>query len=195
MTAPANPPHSAPKPLESLPDARMTHSAVIERLFQEHNESLLRFLAARLGSRQEAHEIAQEAYVRLLKLDTPGAVSYFRAFLFKTAANLAVDRVRSRSYRERTAPLEFFERLSANVSPERELSGIQEVQLMHRLVAELPPKCQYAFIMNRLQGVEVNALAKDMGITATMVRRYISRALIHVRLGLDAATGETHETG
>ena len=73
----------------------MTHAGLIERLFQEHNESLLRFLAARLGSRHEAREVAQEAYVRLLKLDTPGAIGYFRAFLFKTAANLAVDRVRS----------------------------------------------------------------------------------------------------
>jgi RNA polymerase sigma factor (sigma-70 family) len=167
-----------------------THSALIERLFHEHNDALVRFLAARLGSRHEAREVAQEAYVRLLKLDTPGAVSYFRAFLFKTAENLAVDRVRARAYRERAAPLAFFDQFATGETPERELSGIQEVQLMHRLLAELPPKCQYAFVMSRLQGVDVNVIARDMGITPTMVRRYISRALVHCRQGLDAATGE-----
>jgi RNA polymerase sigma factor (sigma-70 family) len=194
MTTSPKPPGPLGESLES-PAESTSHASLIERLFQDHNESLLRFLAARLGSRHEAREIAQEAYVRLLKLDTPGAISYFRAFLFKTAANLAVDRVRSRSYRERTAPLEFFERFAASETPEREVSGREEVQLMHRLLAELPPKCQYAFVMNRLQGMDVDVIAKNMQITATMVRRYISRALVHCRLGLDAATGERHDAG
>src|ERR1044072_9185346 len=74
----------------------------ITRLFSEHNESLVRFLSVRLHSVQEAKEVAQEAYVRLLSLDDSGAVSFLRAFLFKTAANLAVDRLRSRN-RQRQA--------------------------------------------------------------------------------------------
>src|SRR5262245_23495507 len=72
----------------------------IERLFREHNDALLRFVAAKLGSKQEAREIAQEAYVRLLCLDHREAVSYLRAFLFKTAANLAMDRLRQRARRD-----------------------------------------------------------------------------------------------
>lgn len=71
----------------------------IERLFREHNEALLRFIAAKLGSEQEAREVAQEAYVRLLSLHKPEAVSYLRAFLYKTAANLAFDRLRQRARR------------------------------------------------------------------------------------------------
>ena len=78
------------------------HAQRISRLFSEHNESLVRFLATRLHSVQEAKEVAQEAYVRLLSLDDSGAVSFLRAFLFKTAANLAVDRIRSRN-RQRQA--------------------------------------------------------------------------------------------
>src|SRR5688572_7147431 len=126
MPSSHKPPEANHESLESLPSDRAAHAAHIERLFQEHNDSLLRFLAVRLGSRHEAREIAQEAYVRLLKLDTPDAVGYFKAFLFKTAANLAIDRVRSRSYRERTAPLEFFDRLAAHETPERAVSGVQE---------------------------------------------------------------------
>jgi RNA polymerase sigma factor (sigma-70 family) len=182
---PQNPPTGAAAP--------EPHNRLIERLFQEHNESLLRFLAARLGSRQEAREIAQEAYVRLLKLDAPGAVSYVRAFLFKTASNLAVDRLRTRAYRERPAPFEFFKRLPTEATPERDVGGAQEMQMLQRLLSELSPKCQYAFVMNRLQGVDVATLSRDMGMTPQMVRRYITRALVHCRQGLDAATGESHE--
>jgi DNA-directed RNA polymerase specialized sigma24 family protein len=71
----------------------------VERLFREHNTSLLRFIAARIGSTQEAREIAQESYVQLLRLNGPEAVSYLRAFLFRTAANLVTDRLRQRGRR------------------------------------------------------------------------------------------------
>ncbi len=40
--------------------------------------------------------MAQEAYVRLLQLHQPGAVSFLRGYLFKIAANLSVDVVRRR---------------------------------------------------------------------------------------------------
>src|SRR6185437_6352258 len=78
------PPRSDKLALQPIPDN--PRAAVVERLFREHNEALLRFLRARVGSQNEALEVAQEAYVRLLSLDQPGAVSYLRAFLFGTAA-------------------------------------------------------------------------------------------------------------
>ena len=54
-------------------------SAEIEALFREHNETLLRFLRARLSSEADAVEAAQEAYVRLLQLDTVEP-TYLRAY-------------------------------------------------------------------------------------------------------------------
>jgi RNA polymerase sigma-70 factor (ECF subfamily) len=65
------------------------HAERIAQIFREHNQSLLQFLAGRLASEQDAKEVAQEAYVRVLQLDKPEGVSFLRAFLFKTAANLA----------------------------------------------------------------------------------------------------------
>ncbi|HEY0339863.1 MAG TPA: sigma factor, partial [Steroidobacteraceae bacterium] len=88
---------TADEPKKEAPDAepdRGARAALVDRLFREHNEALIRFLTVRVRSPQEARDVAQEAYVRLLSLDEPGAVSYLRAFLFKTAANIAVDRRR-----------------------------------------------------------------------------------------------------
>src|SRR5580658_5486126 len=76
------------------PGAAEGHAGRIDHLFREHNDALVRFLSARLGSYQDAREVAQEAYVRLLNLDRPGAVNFLRALLYKTAANLAIDRLR-----------------------------------------------------------------------------------------------------
>ena len=87
-------PPNADQAADPQADQDESRGQVVERLFREHNEALIRFLRARVGSHNEAREVAQEAYVRLLSLDQPGAVSYLRAFLFKTAANIAIDRGR-----------------------------------------------------------------------------------------------------
>src|SRR5690349_21679683 len=47
----------------------------LTKLFEAHNRKLVSFLARRLGNEAEAREVAQEAYVRVLQLDQPGAVS------------------------------------------------------------------------------------------------------------------------
>src|SRR5580698_6212816 len=97
---PANPlpPAGTPASPAAPPDQHKVreegHAARIDHLFREHNDALVRFLSARLGSYQDAREVAQEAYVRLLNLDRPGAVNFLRALLYKTAANLAIDRLR-----------------------------------------------------------------------------------------------------
>ncbi len=157
----------------------------IERLFRDHNTALLRFIAARLGSEQEAREIAQEAYVQLLRLNHPETISYLRAFLFKTAANLVVDRLRQRGRRGRPAALSNPELAVFELSPERQLASEQEVAVLRAAVAELPPKCREAFLLQRVDELSSDEIAARMGLQPRMIRRYIARALSHVRARLD----------
>jgi hypothetical protein len=49
-------------------------------LFREHKAALLRFAAAKLGSEHEAREVAQEAYVRLLRLDHRQTIGFLCAY-------------------------------------------------------------------------------------------------------------------
>src|SRR5688572_18406531 len=81
-----------------------SRSDVVRRLFEEHNRSLLGFLVHKLNSEAEAHDVAQEAYVRLLQLEEPSAVSFLKAYLFRIADNLAVDRLRHRRVLEDRFP-------------------------------------------------------------------------------------------
>src|SRR5690349_24237416 len=92
------------EPAASAPDD-------VGNLFRENNQTLVRFLNARLGSEQEAKEVAQEAYVKLLQLERRGAISFMRGYLFRIAANLAVDRLRQRKARGPHEDIELFEEL------------------------------------------------------------------------------------
>lgn len=169
---------------ESSDDGRAERVA---RLFSEHNESLVRFLAARLHSVQEAKEVAQEAYVRLLSLDDSGAVSFLRAFLFKTAANLAVDRLRSRNRQRQAMSAGLCDELREAPTPDHEAAQAEEARIVRRLIGELPPKCRQVFLLHRVHGEDLSQIAKQMALSERMVRHYVLRAVLYCRAGLDAA--------
>lgn len=182
MSAADRPPPPVPEPLDREPRAK-----VVECLFREHNEALLRFLALRLGSQDEAREVAQEAYVKLLRLEESGAISFLRTFLFTIAANLATDRMRVRRRRHFSSSMLFDEFSSEQPTPERQVASEQELAVVSELIAELPPKCRRAFLLHRVTGLTTADIAVQMGLSERMVRHHILRAVEHCRLGLDAA--------
>jgi RNA polymerase sigma factor (sigma-70 family) len=187
--------HSRHVPNEAAAhEERRARAELVDRLFREHNEALIRFLQARLRSPQEAHEVAQEAYVRLLSLDEPGAVSYLRAFLFKTAANLAVDRLRREDLHLRATALPLFHEFADVRTPERRAAAAQTRERLERLVAALPEKCRRVFVLHRVHGRDVDSIAREMNLSKRMVQTYIVRALLYCQKGLDLEDAGTKET-
>jgi RNA polymerase sigma factor (sigma-70 family) len=172
-----------PAPLGEVASANDQGRRIAE-LFESHNRALMRFLTCRLRSSHEAKEVAQEAYVRMLQLDAPGGVSYLRAFLFKTASNLAADRLKSATRRERIDQLEFFGERDCAPSPESGIAARQELAAVLTALDQLPAKCRYAFVMNRFYGHELSEVALLMNLSERMVRLYVERALVFCRESL-----------
>lgn len=164
-------------------------AAQIAGIFREHNRTLIGFLVSRLRNEQEAMEIAQEAYVKVLQLEPRhGAVSYLRSYLFRTAENLAVDRMRQRRSRGRLDQLESLDALFAEPLAERAAMAEQELALLRCAVAELPDRCRHAFRLHKLEDRPFDEVAKLMGVSERMVRKFVARALIYVRLRREGYT-------
>lgn len=81
------------------------HSDAVSALFRQKDYELKSYLARRLGSAEEAQDVAQEAYARLLALDRPDAPSSLHYRLWAIAKNLATDRLRLRATRGRISPV------------------------------------------------------------------------------------------
>jgi RNA polymerase sigma factor (sigma-70 family) len=161
----------------------------VETLFREHNETLLRFLRLRLNSEADAREAAQEAYVRMLQLDSPDQPSFLRAYLFKVAANVATDFLRSRGRRNRVFVGEIAE--APEPAPqERALSARQQLDLIELALHELPPRCQEAFRLSRHEGWSSTRISTHLHVSDRMVRLYLVRALEHVQTTLDRFNNE-----
>ena len=157
----------------------------IERLFREHNEALVRFLRVKLCSEQEARDVAQEAYVRLMKLDTTDSISFFQAYLFKVANNLAIDRLRhlarADAYRA-SMPADAPER---GASAEEEAAAAEKIERIRRYASELPPKCRKAFLLRKFHSLSVPDIARQLDLSEQTVGTYLRQALKHCRQRLD----------
>jgi RNA polymerase sigma factor (sigma-70 family) len=169
------------------PEAR--RRAVVRKLFEDHNRALVSFLAARLNSYSEARDAAQEAYVRILQLEDTGAVGFLRAYLFRTAANIAVDRLRRRTVRQEGPPIALFEELLAQPGPERNVLASQELDVVKRALRDLPEKCRRAFALHMFRERSIAEIAREMGVTERMVRHHIAEALAYLHVMRERAHG------
>jgi RNA polymerase sigma factor (sigma-70 family) len=168
--------------------AAVRHMTALARLFEEHNHALHSFLMARLGNEQEVREVAQEAYARLLQLDHPGTVSFPRAYLFKTAVNIAVDRTRQRRSRERLDRVLSEEELVESTTPDRHLLASEDLAMVEKALCELPPKYRRAFVLKRFHEWAPEEIARELGIGTRMVRNYICRTTVYCKLRLDGVS-------
>lgn len=152
--------------------------------FQQHYRDLLRFLARRTGDAERAADIAQETYIRLNAIapETAG-VENRKAYIYRIAGNLAIDAVRRES-RETAwlvddSPDDMI--VDPAPSPERIAIDRDRLRLFEEALDALPPKARLALLMFRVDGLSHREIAERLGVSESMVAKYIGQALRHCR--------------
>jgi RNA polymerase sigma factor (sigma-70 family) len=167
--------------------AAQDRSAALAEIARNHHSALVRFLALRTGSAEDAKEIAQEAYAKVLALDRPGAVSFLVGYLWRIAANLAIDRSRQRVWRARASDGVLPSGESAAPSTERVVELHQRLAIVEIAISELPTRCRQAFLLRIVEGLRYGQVGKAMGITDRMAKIHVARAMEYLQHRLDSA--------
>ena len=161
-------------------------SSPLDRLFRERREVFLRVLTRRVGNREDAEEILQDAFIHFDRARTERAIDNPDAYLMRTALNLAVDRQRQASVRARRETRWFeaqaVERRGPDyeapvATPERALIGKDEVARMGRILEELSSTVRAAFILHKIRGLSHEETAKTMGLSKSTVEKHIMKAM------------------
>lgn len=124
-----------------------------------------------------------------LRLDGPaelGAVRQPRAYLYRTALNLAADRQRSETRWASRAEIEALQHADDDLlDPERILAARSEIAALERVLAELPPLRRAIFLAAVVEEQPYRAIAARLGLSLRSVEREMSRALAHCSKRLD----------
>ena len=177
-------------------------------LLDMHRAELLRFLAARCGAADEAEDVFQEMWIKVTDRPT-GPITNGRAYLFRMANNLVLDRARARQRamrRERAwleaesgGPAEQPEhRADPAEPPDEAIAREQEARALRVAIADLPEAAQRALRLYRLEEMGQKEIADVMGISRSGVEKHLALAMKWLRQALadcglfDVAASEGH---
>lgn len=170
---------------KSVRISHMDKYSFVKSMFLKYSSELTRFVAFKYGSSGDADDIIQDAFHNFLSAENPEKIDNPRAYLYKTANNLALNRIRKNQNHDKYVQSEIGNDESA-LSPERSALAQRELEELHKSVESLPFKCRQAFILSRVHSKTYPEIALELQVSVSSVEKYLITALKIVRESIDA---------
>jgi RNA polymerase sigma factor (sigma-70 family) len=161
-----------------------TKKTLVERLFAEHRGPLQAFLFRRVRSHPDAAELAQEVYVRMLRVPDMEAIRNPEAYLYTVASNLGKEHARHKRKDGDVLDIDdplVQEQLAELPAFVGQLDTEQRIKRLAEVLHQLPPKCRAAVVLQYWHGQSYEEIARRLGVSTHMVKKYLSQALVHCR--------------
>ena len=163
-----------------------------ERLDARFRAPLMSFFLRRTGSRQDAEDLTQEVFLRILRRDEDLPADYAEVFIFKIAANLLRDRARQASAHRKTDHLSLDpldptaapagDGLIEDLGPERVLLSQEALAAALQALDRLGERTRDIFVLYRLEKMKQREIAALYGISVSSVEKYVARATEHLAM-------------
>ena len=188
------------------PDAELVErwrggdDAAFEQLVHRHQRRVFGLVLRMLGNREEAQEVAQEAFLSLHRNGRQfRGEARFSTFVYRVAANAALNRRRSLG-RKRAREEALVRRQEAGLDlpsaprdPEDAASGAQIQARVQSALMRLPEDLRAAVVLYDIEGQSYGDIAEVLGIPEGTVKSRIHRARIALREHLRPLAQSTSE--
>ena len=150
-----------------------------EAFLQAQRPVLVGYLCRRVQE-EDAKDIAQEAFVRMLRYRAYPR-DQLKALMYRVATNVLLDR--ARRDRSRGAPLhvsldaDHDAMASDEPAHEERVASQQALVLVRAAILQLPERCREVYLLNRIEGMSYTEIARHCGISVKAVEKHIGRAL------------------
>jgi len=150
---------------------------------EQYHAELHRFLMRRLRGSHHAQDLAQEAYLRLLRVERAELVRQPRAYLYRIAVNL-ISEFRLRARREPVvfdseALAQAAEHVADTLPDAGERSD--DAQQIDLILEQLPPLYRAIFVLRKRDGLSYQEIARQLDISVHTVKKYLARAVAKCR--------------
>lgn len=144
-----------------------------------------RFISARLGAQGDVEDVLQELYLKASRTPQSGDIRDPRAYLYRLAANLMMDRWRStrRAAARDGAWRMAFHGADASggvdeaPSAEAAVDARQRLQTLVRALDALPEKTRAVFRLHKFDGLSYAEVAEREGMSRSSVEKHMMQAL------------------
>jgi len=151
-----------------------------KKLYRASFDSLVLYLKTQFRScPQQAEDIAQNAFEKIATRKNPGPIGNIKAFLWRTAHNIAISDIRSKrlatKYHAETKNL-YGQEEEYPLTPERILEGKEQIGLAVQTLRQMPEQRRRAFILTRIEGLSHTKASEKLGISRPAVSKHVARA-------------------
>ncbi len=158
--------------------------SLVERLFAEHGGALQAFFRRRIRSQADAADLAQEVYLRMLRIGNQEAIRNPVPYLYTVANNLVkehavLERRRASGIDIDEAPAQ--EQLETLPAFDGDLDATQRVARLGVVLKQLRPKCRAAVVLRFTHELTYREIAIHLGVSPQMAKKYVVQALGHCR--------------
>jgi RNA polymerase sigma factor (sigma-70 family) len=156
--------------------------SLVERLFAEHRAGLQTFFRRRIRSHADAPDLAQEVYVRMLRISDQDAIRNPVLYLYTVANNLVkehavLERRQASGIDIDEAPMQ--EQLQTLPAFDGELDARQRVARLGVVLKQLRPKCRAAVVLRFTHELSYREIAIHLGVSPQMAKKYVAQGLSH----------------
>lgn len=172
--------HSDDEPDGVARPAGETAQARFDLLYRDQAPRLRRRLGAQLKSSEEARDLVQDAFARLIGAGARQALNQPEAFLNRIIRNLLIDRSRRRAVRGPHVPID------TDVEPAvrpTQADGLELAQMRERYraaVDALPARTRDVFRLHRIDGLSYKEIALRLKISPRTAEWHVAEALVRI---------------
>jgi RNA polymerase sigma-70 factor (ECF subfamily) len=134
----------------------------------------------RIVGQHEVEDILQEAFVRSFEAEGRQTIHDARAFLMRTARNLALDHVSRAAYRT-TGSLDHADEehfIDSAAPPDAQVDAERRFLLFCQAVGSLPEQCRRVFVLHKVYGMSHGEIAARLGIAPSTIQKHIAKGLL-----------------
>jgi RNA polymerase sigma factor (sigma-70 family) len=163
-------------------DASMTASGVENWFIREVlplEAILMHYLHQNWRNKNDIEDLRQEIYARVCESAQAQIPDKTKSFLFATARNLLIDRIR----RSQVVPIEAVTDLDAlevaidTPGPERSVIARDVLRRLQTALDQLPPNSREVILLRRIEGLSRSEIAARLGITERMVSEHLTHGM------------------
>ena len=167
-----------------------------EQLVRAYDQSVLRLALNLLRSPEDAHDVYQEAFLRVYRnLNAFRFDCSFHTWLYRIVTNLCLDQMRKRKVRrEETTvlatadgPLDRMDAVTedrADGDPLRHMFSGQVRRRIKEVLGELTPRERMVFELRHYQGLRLRRIGEVLGTTEEAAKNCLFRATQKMRAAL-----------
>ncbi len=153
--------------------------------YREYRDELRRYLSRRLHNKQDARELAQEVWTRLLRVSDATEIVEPLAYIYRTASNVIVE-FHMRRRREQvsfdTAACDYFAEHPVHVEMDDEMAEqLNRQAQLERTLAGLPKAYRNILILKLTRDLSYEEIGAELNFSAKTVEQYFFRAMALVR--------------